>query len=91
MMDSGAQGILRSVKLFWVTEPKGIKGTTSAADPNSNCGLSGVTGGSVQSAQLCSRAQTVDETVSGARGRKQRRILSPLLRFALNLKHSNKG
>lgn len=52
MMDGGVQGILRSVKLLWDTQPKAIQGTTPRADPNSSCDLSGVTDGSVQSAQL---------------------------------------
>lgn len=47
MVDGGVQGTLRSVKLLWDTQPKAIQGTTPRADPNSSCGLSGGTDGSV--------------------------------------------
>lgn len=79
MVDGRVQGILRSVKLLWDTQPKAIRGTTSGADPSRNCGLLGgrwlsAVSSVVHSVSLCCRVQTVEEKVSGAKGRKQRRF-----------------
>jgi hypothetical protein len=90
MVDGGARGILRSVKLLWDAQPHQEQTPIVTVASWGDWWL-GAVSSAVHSVSLCSRVQTVDETRSGTRGRKQRRFLAPLLRFALNLNHSNKG